>query len=88
MGTWQTVRGWVAGAGAFIVCPCHLPLTLPLFIALTAGTAVSGWLVSNTILIYVASTILFIGGLALAGKWFMTDKNKACAIELKEKQPI
>jgi mercuric ion transport protein len=87
MGTWQTIRGWVAGAGAFIVCPCHLPLTLPLFIALTAGTAVGGWLANNTILIYVASTLLFIGGLALARKWFMTGDAKACAVKPQEKQP-
>ncbi len=68
--TWHTIRGYLAGVAAFIACPCHLPLTLPLLISLTAGTAFSAWLAQNTILVGVISTIAFIGGLALAFKWF------------------
>lgn len=68
---WQTVKGYVAGGVALIACPCHLPLTLPLILALTAGTAVGGWLSANQTLIYGAFTLLFLGGLLLAGKWLM-----------------
>jgi hypothetical protein len=53
------------------IAPCHLPLTLPLLIALTAGTAFGVWIVAprNVILISAISTGFFIGGLALAFKW-------------------
>ena len=68
---WRTNRGFVAGGVAFIFCPCHLPLTLPLVISLTAGTAFSTWLTTphNALFIGVMSTVVFIGGMALAFKW-------------------
>ena len=64
------IKAYIASVGAFIACPCHLPLTLPLLISLTAGTAFSTWLTHNTLLVVVISTVVFIGGLALAFKWF------------------
>jgi len=67
---WHTIKGSVAGIVAFIACPCHLPITLPLLISLTAGTAFSAWLASNTLLVGVISTVVFFGGAALALKWF------------------
>ena len=88
MNIWHSVRGLVAGAFAFMVCPCHLPLTLPLIIALTAGTAVGGWLAHNSTLIYAISIVLFIGSLALAGKWLLTEEAETCLVDLKEKKPI
>ncbi len=66
---WHAFRAFVAVMAALIFCPCHLPATLPLLIALTAGTAVSAWLSHNTLLAVGISTILFCGGLALALKW-------------------
>ena len=87
MTIWLTIRGFVAGAFAFIVCPCHLPLTLPLILVLTTGTAVGGWLADNSTIIYVVSAGLFIGGLVLAGKWLLTEEVEACPVDLKEKQP-
>ncbi len=72
---WHTAKGYVAGAVAFVACPCHLPLTLPLFLALTAGTAIGAWLSANTVLIYIIFTVLFLGGLLLSGKWLMGDKT-------------
>ena len=68
--TWHTIKGYLAGVVAFIACPCHLPITLPLLIALTAGTAFSKWLANNIFPIGAISTVVFIGGLALAFKWF------------------
>lgn len=65
------IKAYAAGVVAFIACPCHLPLTLPLLISLTAGTAFSAWLAAprTLLLVGVISTIIFIGGLALAFKW-------------------
>lgn len=66
---WLTIRGYVAGVVAFVACPCHLPITLPLLLSLTAGTGLEAWLADNTITVAVISTGLFIAGLALAFKW-------------------
>jgi mercuric ion transport protein len=73
---WHKIKAYVAGTVAFIACPCHLPFTLPLLVSLTAGTAFGAWLSQNTILVGVISTVAFIGGLALAFKWF---SQPACA---------
>jgi mercuric ion transport protein len=76
--TWHTVKGGVAAVVAFIACPCHLPLTLPLLIMLTASTAFGTWLENNTVTVGVISTVIFVGGLVLAFKW-MTDSNASPA---------
>ncbi len=72
------IKAYVAGVAAFIACPCHLPLTLPLLISLTAGTAFGAWLAAPGTLLLVGaiSTVIFIGGLALAFNWFTLP---ACA---------
>ena len=75
MQIWHSIRVFVAGGLAFMICPCHLPLTLPVLLALTAGTAVGGWLANNIVIIYAASIILFVGGLSLAGKWLMANET-------------
>ncbi len=68
--TWHTIKGYAAGIVAFIACPCHLPITLPLLISLTAGTVFSAWLAENQVLVGVISTVVFFGGGALALRWF------------------
>ena len=74
---WHTIKGSVAGIVAFIACPCHLPITLPLLISLTAGTAFSAWLAENKLLVGVISTVVFFGGAALALKWFSQPTTPA-----------
>ena len=64
------IKAYIASVVAFIACPCHLPLTLPLLISLTAGTAFGAWLTHNTLLVVILSTVVFSGGLALAFMWF------------------
>lgn len=84
MKSWKAIRGYIAGAAAFIICPCHLPLTLPLLLTLTASTAVGGWLANNTAIIYSASFALFMGGLLLAGRWLTAGETEACALDTTE----
>jgi len=48
--TRHDMRGYLVGAIAFITCLCHLPLTLPVALALTAGTAIGGWLAPTALL--------------------------------------
>jgi len=67
------MRRQLSGAGlmvsGFIVCPCHLVVTLPLLASLLAGTALGSFLTHHTGLISTRAGIYFVGALAL-GYWF------------------
>jgi|GEM_PF-1533204 len=80
---WHTVKGGVAAVVALIVCPCHLPITLPLLITLTAGTAFGVWLGNNTATVGIISTVIFVGGLALAFKWMTGSSDPASAVQIE-----
>lgn len=66
---WNKFRSYIATVFAVISCPCHLPLTLPILLALTAGTVLGRWLAGNIGVIIVISTAVFIGGLSLSLRW-------------------
>lgn len=72
---WQKFRGYVLVVTAFIACPCHLPITLPLAVGLTSGTALGAIISQNQAAIYGLFTIYFIGGLAL-GYWLLTRDQR------------
>lgn len=78
MQIWHSVRGFLAGAFALVACPCHLPLTLPIILTLTAGTAIGGWLTNNSTTIYIISAILFAGSLFLSVRWFLAGATNKC----------
>lgn len=73
MSTWQFIAGYVAEVIALIACPCHLPLTLPLLITLTAVTALGSWLAGNYLTVFFISTVIFIGGLILSLRWLGSE---------------
>lgn len=77
MTTWHTVKGYLAGAIALIACPCHLPITFPLLLGLTAGTALGSWLGGNFGLVFAISSVIFIGGLGLSMLWMGQEKEGA-----------
>jgi len=58
--------GVVVGVTAFLACPCHLPLTLPLVLALLAGTPLAAIVAQNIGLVVAASLVYFVAGLGLA----------------------
>lgn len=66
---WQSIKGYVVGAIALIACPCHLPITFPLLLALTAGTGLGTWLTGYYWLIFGFLTIIFITGIGLVVWW-------------------
>lgn len=70
------IRGVLAGVIALVACPCHLPLTLPILLAVTAGTAMSGWLVSNSATVYIASVIIFAGSIYLSARWLLSGEKR------------
>ncbi len=80
----QTIKATLAGILAIVACPCHLPLTIPLILGLTAGTALGGWLLFHQWVVWLASTILFLIGLLLAYYWFTRpDANRQCEYQVR-----
>lgn len=62
-----------------LACPCHLPVTLPLLLALTAGTALGTFLSENVWLIAGVSTIYFLAALTL-GFRYLGQEGQACEV--------
>ncbi len=86
--TWHKLKGWFAGITAFVTCPCHLPLTLPLLIDPMSGTALGAWLARNTILIYALATAYFLAALPLAIRWMnRASGNERMSSALPAKNP-
>lgn len=65
-GPTNKIVGYALAATAFIACPCHLALTLPLALALLGGTALGAALTAHTGLLVAAVTVYFLGALASA----------------------
>ena len=54
------VRGLLWVAGAFLFCPCHLPLTLWLLAGLLAGTAMGAVVVAHPIMSGTLTTAVWL----------------------------
>jgi len=52
--------GLILLVSGFVACPCHLPLTLPLLLALLGGTSLGVFLRENTAVIVVAASVYFL----------------------------
>ena len=61
---------------AFVVCPCHLPLTLGLLLVVLGGTGIGGFLAANKGLVYGITTGYFVLGLG-AGIYLWNRKKRA-----------
>jgi hypothetical protein len=79
-------RGYFLVVTGFLACPCHLPLTLPLMLALTAGTAFGAFLATNVVLIFGLFTIYFFGAIAL-GIHFLGQEEKMCEVPRSTAHP-
>ena len=69
-------------ATGFIACPCHFPITLPILITVLGGVGLGSFISENQGLIYMASGVYFVAGLA-AGWYFLTRRKRgapACDI--------
>src|SRR6266508_6501563 len=58
----------------FLVCPCHVPLTLPLLVALFGGTALGAWLSTHTGLVIGLSTGYFLAAIVI-GFWLLNRRS-------------
>lgn len=66
---WQKIRSGTMFIISLITCPCHLPITMPLILALLAGTPLAVWMTKNTGWVYGGMTLLFILSLASGFRW-------------------
>ena len=82
---WQKVRGGVAVTISILTCPCHLPVTVPLMLALLAGTPTATWLTQHVGWVYGAITGVFILSFGFAYVW--TNSSKQGVGEICEPQP-
>jgi len=80
---WQKARSYLAAGVALVACPCHLVVTLPLLLSLTAGTAMGLFLERNQGAIFAVSTVLFLGGLMLTFRW-LGEKGESCPAPAKQ----
>jgi mercuric ion transport protein len=55
-------RGMAWMIGAFVFCPCHLPITLAVFSLLLGGTAAGAFLTSHPYIAGTAVTFLWVAG--------------------------
>src|SRR5437867_7030985 len=70
----RTFTTYVFLITGFLACPCHLPLTLPLLIALFGGSALGGWLATHTGLVIGLSSGYFIAALVV-GFWLLSYRG-------------
>ncbi len=62
----QKALGVLVGITAFLACPCHLPITLPLLLAVLAGTPLAGVPDQNLGLLVLVALVYLVVGLGLA----------------------
>ncbi len=65
----RTLRGSLLLVGAFLTCPCHLPI----FAALLAGTAAGAYFKQNLWTIGLAFTAAFVTCLLLGLRWIGSE---------------
>src|SRR5438093_3128157 len=70
-----TMRGSIWMLTGFVVCPCHLPVTLPLILGLFAGTAFGVFLTNNSWIIGAISLLYFLGAVALGFRSLFPNAN-------------
>ena len=60
-------------ATAFVACPCHLVLLLPVVLGLLGGTALGAALSAHTGLVFAGATVYFV--VALAGGLYLLNRR-------------
>lgn len=88
MTIWNQIKGWAAVITAFIACPCHLPITLPILLSLTAGTALGAWISANRDMFVALLTIYFLAGLGLDFHWLTQEKKPAVRSSKAGARPV
>ena len=75
---WQKIRSGVMFAASVIICPCHLPIVLPLALALLAGTPAAVWITQNVGWAYGGMAFIFLVSLGLGFLWLNKPDTVTC----------
>ena len=70
----RSIGSWLFLITGFLACPCHVPLTLPLLVALFGGTALGTWLSTHTSLVIGLSTGYFLAAIVV-GFWLLRRRS-------------
>ncbi len=71
----STARSSIWMLTGFATCPCHLPVTVPILLGLTAGTALGAFLANNLWLLGAISTTYFLLALVLGLRSLRQNKG-------------
>lgn len=88
----RRLSGYILMATAFIACPCHLLLVLPLLLTLLGGTALGTFLATRPDLVFAAALVYFIVALAAgfallnrrAGRSLTSGQSRSCSVRETE----
>ena len=75
---WQKVRSGVMFVVSAIICPCHLPITLPLVLAFLVGTPAAVWIAQHVGWVYGGMTLIFLLTLGLGFLWLNRPDTVTC----------
>ncbi len=81
----RKIGGILLTVTGILACPCHLVITLPLLLALFAGTAVGSFLAHNVALVYGGAALYFAVALILGMRFLLSpdrpqaEKEPACS---------
>ncbi len=76
---WKNLRIGISGFVALVSCPCHLPVTLPIILTLTAGTSLGLWITNNIGMVAIISSTIFVGSLFLTFR-YINMQSETCAV--------
>lgn len=77
MPTLSKIIGALLAVTGFLACPCHLVFTLPVLLALLAGTEIGAFLAANvTLVVLLAAAYSLVG---LGSGWFLLTRTRASA---------
>jgi hypothetical protein len=79
-------RRWVFGS--FLLCPCHLPVTLGVLATVTAGTALGAFLSDNMVLAGVVISVAWLAGMARGFLLVRMAQRGVCPVPARRRGPL
>jgi len=76
--TLQKIRSGVMFVIAFVTCPCHLPITLPIALTILTGTPLALWITQHSGWMYGIMSGIFLLSLVMGFIWLnvYTDQSE------------